>query len=360
MTWALAKLCKLFAIGMNLRNSLKILKGMSTVTTNSSITSDSHPSPPHLCMTTTGRSILMFWAIFALITIWEQYFERLFQWIPLYYYCKSLFILLMAFPKLKFTNNIFHQYLIPFFEWIHDHYEHITDYDWKEFLLKLPFVLLFLFFPFHLEVKYSSDRLPSSSSAQSALAEEDKDGDGGGKDYDLSIPLYGDEDDVEVTLLEAEETKEKIHKVGKTLIKQEKKTELMEFSIEKDDMKPTAKSTNPFEEEDQKILPQNITLRRKYVPFPDPSATPISKRPALSFSEVEESFTSPLPTQRSTYLRSSTSSDSESKRSVDRHELSAEKVSPMLNGFRQVLMCVSHFPHYFSSLCASVASDGRL
>jgi hypothetical protein len=344
MTWALAKLCKLFAIGMNLRNSLKILKGMSTTTVvpgdsdSSSLPSSpslhpSPPPPPHLCITTTGRSILMFWSIFALITIWEQYLERFFQWIPLYFYCKSLFILLMAFPKLKFTNNIFHQYLIPFFEWIHDHYEHLTVYDWKEFLMRLPFDLFFLFFPFHLEVKYPSDRssssstliLTSSPSASYTVVDDVED------NYDLSIPLYDDDDDDN---LEKVEVDVKLTRM-----------EMKEMNAKRDeDQEDGAKTTNPFDAEED-IPPHSITLRKKYVPVS--TAATIPKRSAVPDSKDDDSFTSPIPTRKSALPRSGSTSEAKTSPGSDHHELSAEKVSPMLNGFRQVELWVDLYLNSF-------------
>jgi hypothetical protein len=186
MTWALAKICKLFALGMNLRNSLKVLKKMSSSSSSSSKEE----------ITAIGKSFLMFWSIFALIIIWEQYFERLVAWFPLYFYAKSFFIVLMSFPRLKFTHNIFHSYLIPLFEWIHNHYEHLSEIDWKASLVAFPFHLFFLFFPFHLKVEYVS---ASSSSPgldgekENNEQEYEEEGDlipaYEEDSYDLSIPL---------------------------------------------------------------------------------------------------------------------------------------------------------------------------
>lgn len=57
--------------------------------------------------------VLMFWSIYGFFVVWEQYFEKMIRWFPLYYYMKSFFILLMAVPKLKLTNLVFCDVLVP-------------------------------------------------------------------------------------------------------------------------------------------------------------------------------------------------------------------------------------------------------
>lgn len=171
---------------MNLRNTLKLLKGFSNTS---------------LSITETGTGILMFWSIFSIIIIWELYFEFLFCWFPFYYYFKSIFIILMSFPRLKFTHNIFFQFLIPTFEWFHYHYNNISEFDWITFIITLPVHIILFIFPFHIDVKYNNNS--SSLSSKKSLINHNhnhndsnynnNNDDINNDSFDLSIPIYDEE-----------------------------------------------------------------------------------------------------------------------------------------------------------------------
>jgi hypothetical protein len=298
MTWVLAKMCQLFALGMNLRNSLKILKSMSS--------SSSSSSSSRKEIVSSGQSFLMFWSIFALIIIWEQYFERIVAWFPLYFYAKSLFILLMAFPRLKFTHNIFYSYLIPLFEWIHNHYEHLSEVDWREFCLLLPLHLFFLFFPFHLKVH------PPPDMSMAGEEQEEEEGQGGeeeGEDeylmrvfeeesFDLSIPL--DDETLDDLVLPVTPTLSAPAPAPTTSPPKRRDQHQQSF--------------DEFPEE-----PQNVTLRTKYRPRTGPSST-------NPFAETVFATPNSL---------SSTSSESQNNLPSSPFQ-DEEKVSPMINSVRQV------------------------
>lgn len=134
MTWALAKVCKVFAIAYSLRNSLKILKGISS---------------GKKCITESGYGVLMFWAIFGFFILWEQYLEYFVRWIPTYYYVKSFFIVLMALPKLKFTNFVFQNLVVKVIEKMHSSIDEISYFSLGDFVLQIPFGVLLLLFPVH-------------------------------------------------------------------------------------------------------------------------------------------------------------------------------------------------------------------
>ena len=47
---------------------------------------------------------LMFWVLFAILSMYEIYLEFILRWIPGYYYAKLALIVAITFPRLKITN----------------------------------------------------------------------------------------------------------------------------------------------------------------------------------------------------------------------------------------------------------------
>eukprot|EP00603_Paraphysomonas_imperforata_P000636 CAMPEP_0114432878 /NCGR_PEP_ID=MMETSP0103-20121206/11392_1 /TAXON_ID=37642 ORGANISM="Paraphysomonas imperforata, Strain PA2" /NCGR_SAMPLE_ID=MMETSP0103 /ASSEMBLY_ACC=CAM_ASM_000201 /LENGTH=557 /DNA_ID=CAMNT_0001602587 /DNA_START=74 /DNA_END=1747 /DNA_ORIENTATION=+ len=141
MTWALAKVTKFLAICMSLRNSLKILKNVST----SHEEDLSDPQKRKLAEQCSG--ILMFWTIFGVFAVMEQYFEIFVRWFPLYYYGKTFFILFMAFPRLRFTEYVFYKVLVPSVEFIHANVWNLCHMPPGDILLLFMFHVVFVCFP---------------------------------------------------------------------------------------------------------------------------------------------------------------------------------------------------------------------
>ena len=142
MTWALAKVTKFLAICMSLRNTLKILKKVSISEDDKAITERQKRIQLEHC-----SGILMFWTIFGVSVVCEQYFEFLFRWLPLYYYAKTFFILFMAFPRLKFTEYVFYKFLVPSVEFVHDNVGNISAMPPGDVLMLLIFQGVFVCFP---------------------------------------------------------------------------------------------------------------------------------------------------------------------------------------------------------------------
>ena len=135
MTWALAKVCKVFAMAVALRNSLKLLKGLSS---------------KKKTLTEAGYGVLMFWAIFGFFILWEQYFEYFVRWVPTYYYLKSFFIVLMAYPQLRFTNYIFVNVIVYAIDCIHNSFGDWHHLSAADVAFMIPLNVAMFIFPLHL------------------------------------------------------------------------------------------------------------------------------------------------------------------------------------------------------------------
>lgn len=169
MTWALAKLCKLFAACNALRSSLKLLKRAAV---------------PHPKMHVKKIEILMFWALFGLIVVFETYAEWMISWIPMYYYFKAFLLVALSFPSLRITTLVFHSYCIPIFDSMH------TCLHSKKALLfatnpwqvvrDLPFSLAIALFPFlgeysennSLKIQSTSDTINEQNDEEIEAKEE--------------------------------------------------------------------------------------------------------------------------------------------------------------------------------------------
>lgn len=136
MTYALAQVSELVAVALALRSSLKCLKGLSASTSQKGILVD-------------GRATdqLMFWVVFAILSMYEKYLEFILRWIPGYYYAKFFYILSITFPQLKITNLIFWDFWVVL---VNNAYKLLIDESSKtlyDTALDVPFILLLLIFP---------------------------------------------------------------------------------------------------------------------------------------------------------------------------------------------------------------------
>lgn len=143
MTWALAEISQLIAVSYALRASLKTLKSISITNSIESIIKNNKMNE--------AGDVLMFWSIFALFLMWEVHIEFLVRWIPCYYYVKSLFILAMAFTKLRLTHVVFYDFLIPFIDRLNKYlkmgsFEKLPSAS--EVIINVPFFIIMLCFPF--------------------------------------------------------------------------------------------------------------------------------------------------------------------------------------------------------------------
>ena len=100
MTYALVLVTELISVALALRSSLKCLKGLSS-STSKGILKDERSTDQ-----------LMFWVIFAVLSLFEKYLEFIIRWIPGYYYAKFGFVVAITFPRLKVTNLIFWDFLV--------------------------------------------------------------------------------------------------------------------------------------------------------------------------------------------------------------------------------------------------------
>jgi hypothetical protein len=198
MTWALAKVCKVFALAVSLRNSLKLLKGISS---------------GKKCITEAGYGVLMFWAIFGFFVLFEQYFEILVRWIPTYYYVKSFFIVLMAYPQLRFTNYIFQNVVVYIIEYLHNSFGDYTSLSVADIVLLAPIKIALLFFPVHIVKEPSRNKMSSNDLNGSIDANND--------DEDLSINLFecfDDDEDNGIKVHEAERVASSMYSTSESVL----------------------------------------------------------------------------------------------------------------------------------------------
>ena len=97
-----------------------------------------------------ARDTLMFWSLFGLCQVFSSYLEFLVCWLPGYYYLKSVALLLVTFPKLRFTHAVFENGVVPLLDRCH------TEIERRGGLLplaittayELPFLAADLLYPF--------------------------------------------------------------------------------------------------------------------------------------------------------------------------------------------------------------------
>jgi hypothetical protein len=133
MTFALAQICHLVAVALSLRSSMKCLKGLSSSKVN--------------IKDERSTDQLIFWVIFALLSMYEQYLEFVIRWIPGYYYVKALFIVAISIPRLKITSLVFWDGVVVLINRV---YELLFDESTRtgyEIAMDAPFYILLLLFP---------------------------------------------------------------------------------------------------------------------------------------------------------------------------------------------------------------------
>lgn len=136
MSYAFVQIGQLISVALSLRSSLKCLKGLS-----------SHSSDGIKKGHRSSEQQLMFWVVFALLSMYEKYFEFIFRWIPCYYYAKLVFILAISFPSLRITNLIFWDFHVVIIDYV---YKVLNDGNSRTayaLAMDFPFFILLLVFP---------------------------------------------------------------------------------------------------------------------------------------------------------------------------------------------------------------------
>jgi len=105
-----------FSVAYGTRSSLKQLRVLTEVEQEGSNRSIKKEREVVLL---DARDTLMFWALFGLSQVFSAYFEVLVNWLPGYYYVKSLALLLVTFPKLRFTHAVFEKGVVPLLDVCH-------------------------------------------------------------------------------------------------------------------------------------------------------------------------------------------------------------------------------------------------
>jgi hypothetical protein len=185
MTWALAEISQLIAVSYSLRASLKTLKNISIINSIETINKNNKQNE--------AGEVLMFWSIFALFLMWEVHIEFLVKWIPCYYYAKSLFILAMAFTKLRLTHVVFYDFLIPFIDRLNRYFKMGSFSKLpsaSDVLINVPFFIILLCFPF-LDSKNSSINI-NKTKGKEILSSNENQINNEKEDY-----IYGEEDCIE-------------------------------------------------------------------------------------------------------------------------------------------------------------------
>ena len=136
MSYAFVQIGQLISVALSLRSSLKCLKGLSSHSQDG--INKGHRS---------SEQQLMFWVVFALLSMYEKYFELIFRWIPCYYYAKLAFIFMISFPSLRITNLIFWDFHVVIIDYV---YKLLNDGNSRTaytLMMDLPFFVLLLIFP---------------------------------------------------------------------------------------------------------------------------------------------------------------------------------------------------------------------
>lgn len=147
---------KLLTVGYAMRASLKTLKKLSKL---------GDPSSPieyreDVDKITEGLStiqlkrikddaleVLMIWSIFATYFLWERHFRVYVKWIPGYYYLESLFLGVIAMPKLRLTRLVFFYGLVPGLNLLNRYFSVQDIPSFYQFMFALPIYALLLLFP---------------------------------------------------------------------------------------------------------------------------------------------------------------------------------------------------------------------
>ena len=135
MTRALVLVGQLISVALSLRSSLKCLKGLSSSSSEKVVTDDR------------SKDQLIFWVVFALISMYEKVFEFMFRWIPGYYYAKLAFIVIISFPDLKIPNLIFWDIHVVVINRVYKMLSDGGPRTMLEIASDIPFFVLLIIFP---------------------------------------------------------------------------------------------------------------------------------------------------------------------------------------------------------------------
>lgn len=135
MTRALVLVGQLVSVALSLRSSLKCLKGLSSCSSGKVVNDDR------------SKDQLIFWVVFALVSMYEKVFEFLFRWIPGYYYAKFAFIVIISFPDLKIPNLIFWDIHVVVINRVYKMLRNWGPRTMFEIVCDVPFVALLVIFP---------------------------------------------------------------------------------------------------------------------------------------------------------------------------------------------------------------------
>ena len=94
-----------------------------------------------------SKDQLIFWVVFALISMYEKVFEFMFRWIPGYYYAKLAFILIISFPDLKIPNLIFWDIHVVVINRVYKMLSDGGPRTMLEIASDIPFFVLLIIFP---------------------------------------------------------------------------------------------------------------------------------------------------------------------------------------------------------------------
>ena len=132
----LAQLALFASTSFNLFRSLKYLKRISQHDITDGIEHDK------------AISVLMFWVIYALLAVFEEYLEWLLRWFPGYFYGKAFFITLISIPALRITHLVFNDGVVVLFHSMNGLRQKLDLLPpWRVILANAPFWILIVLFP---------------------------------------------------------------------------------------------------------------------------------------------------------------------------------------------------------------------
>ena len=135
MSNAFVQISQLLSIAFSLRTSLKCLKSLSARAQSYKV-KDEGPTDQ-----------LMYWVVFALLSMYEKSFEVLFRWIPYYNFAKLALIVVISIPALRITNLIFLNFHVVAVNQIQKLIDNVSQRPAHEVAMDAPFLLLLLIFP---------------------------------------------------------------------------------------------------------------------------------------------------------------------------------------------------------------------
>ena len=118
---------------------------------------------------------LIFWVVFAVLSMYEKYLEFILRWIPGYYYVKFLYVVSITFPQLKITNLVFWDVWVVFINKVNKYLIEDSSKTLYDTALDAPFFLLLLVFPaignIHIERGYDVVTLQEQNNVDDPVLE---------------------------------------------------------------------------------------------------------------------------------------------------------------------------------------------